>query len=38
MFAGRTESWNLRDTHMMQTLDALLAHVEQTTGRARAVV
>jgi erythromycin esterase-like protein len=24
MFAGRVESWNLRDTHMMETLDALI--------------
>jgi erythromycin esterase-like protein len=38
MFAGRTESWNLRDTHMMQTLEALLAYARQTTGLARAVV
>jgi erythromycin esterase-like protein len=38
MFGGRVESWNLRDTHMMETLEALLAHVHQTTGQARAVV
>jgi erythromycin esterase-like protein len=38
MFGGRVESWNLRDTHMMETLEALLAHVEQTSGHARAVV
>jgi erythromycin esterase-like protein len=38
MFAGRTESWNLRDTHMMQTLEALLTYARQTTGLARAVV
>ena len=25
MFAGRTESWNLRDTHMMQTLSEAVA-------------
>jgi erythromycin esterase-like protein len=37
MFGGRVESWNLRDTHMMETLEALLAHVGQT-GDARAVV
>ena len=24
MFRGRVESWNLRDTHMMETLEALL--------------
>ena len=27
MFAGRDESWNLRDTHMADTLDALAAHL-----------
>jgi erythromycin esterase-like protein len=38
MFAGRVESWNLRDTHMMETLEALRAHVEHTGNPARAVV
>lgn len=38
MFGGRVESWNLRDTHMSETLDALLAHSARTTGHARAVV
>jgi erythromycin esterase-like protein len=38
MFQGRVESWNLRDTHMMETLEALLGHVDQTSGEARAVV
>jgi erythromycin esterase-like protein len=38
MFGGRVESWNLRDTHMMETLEALLAHVAQQVGEARAVV
>ena len=38
MFGGRVESWNLRDTHMMQTLEALLAYVTKTAGTARAVV
>jgi erythromycin esterase-like protein len=38
MFGGRVESWNLRDTHMMETLDALLAHVQGISGAARAVV
>jgi erythromycin esterase-like protein len=38
MFGGRVESWNLRDTHMMETLQALLAHVHETSGHARAVV
>ena len=38
MFQGRVESWNLRDTHMMETLEALRAHVQQASGSARAVV
>jgi len=38
MFSGRVLSWNLRDTHMMETLEALLAHVLETTGTARAVI
>jgi erythromycin esterase-like protein len=38
MFAGRVSSWNLRDTHMHQTLEALLEHAKNTTGTARAVV
>jgi erythromycin esterase-like protein len=38
MFGGRVESWNLRDTHMMETLEALLAYIRQTSGDARAVV
>jgi len=27
MFGGHVESWNLRDTHMMETLENLLAHL-----------
>jgi erythromycin esterase-like protein len=38
MFGGRAESWNLRDTHMLETLEALLAHTRQVAGRVRAVV
>ena len=38
MFGGRVQSWNLRDTHMMETLDALLAWTERQSGSARAVV
>jgi len=37
MFAGRAESWNVRDRHMMETLVALLAHAGRP-GEARAVV
>ena len=28
MFRGRVSSWNLRDTHMADTLDALAAHLD----------
>jgi erythromycin esterase-like protein len=38
MFGGHVESWNLRDTHMIETLNALAAHVRATCGDARAVV
>lgn len=40
MFSGRVTSWNLRDTHMGQTLDALLTHLDNTRGAdpARIVV
>jgi erythromycin esterase-like protein len=38
MFGGRVESWNLRDTHMMETLEALLTHIQHASGRSRAVV
>ncbi|MGY4868815.1 erythromycin esterase family protein [Mycolicibacterium elephantis] len=40
MFGGRVTSWNLRDQHMAQTLDALLAHLDRHNGRepARIVV
>jgi erythromycin esterase-like protein len=38
MFAGQVESWNLRDTHMMETLDALMASTTRRSGYSRAVV
>jgi erythromycin esterase-like protein len=38
MFRGGAESWNVRDRHMMTTLDALLAHVGRSHRPARAVV
>jgi erythromycin esterase-like protein len=37
-FRGGSESWNLRDRHMVETLDALLAHLGSTRGGAKAVV
>lgn len=33
MFAGNTESWNLRDRHMANTLQALRGHLAQRLGR-----
>ena len=38
MFRGRVSSWNLRDTHMAETLDAVIARLEQDGDRARACV
>jgi erythromycin esterase-like protein len=38
MFRGRVSSWNLRDRHMAETLDALLAHLERQNGSAAKVV
>jgi erythromycin esterase-like protein len=37
MFRGR-ESWNLRDTHMAETLGALTAHLSRQGQRAKVVV
>jgi erythromycin esterase-like protein len=33
MFADRVESWNLRDQHMVETLDALLNHLGASTAK-----
>ena len=33
MFQGRNESWNLRDKHMAETLEALRAHIIDRKGR-----
>ena len=38
MFRGRVESWNLRDRHMAETLEALLAYFDRNGGRTKAVV
>jgi erythromycin esterase-like protein len=40
MFTGRVNTWNLRDQHMAETLDALLTHLGQHDDRqpARIVV
>lgn len=33
-----TSSWNLRDTHMVDTLERLAQHIARTTGRSKMVV
>lgn len=38
MFRGRVASWNIRDTHMADTLDALLGHLDRANGRTKVVV
>ena len=38
MFRGGVTSWNLRDRHMADTLDALVDHLERTRGAPPKVV
>jgi erythromycin esterase-like protein len=38
MFRGRVSSWNLRDTHMADTVDALLSHLGRDGHQAKLVV
>ncbi len=38
MFRGRVSSWNLRDRHMAETLDALVGHLERKGGSTPKVV
>jgi erythromycin esterase-like protein len=38
MFAGRAASWNLRDRHMAETLEALRTHLEADAPGAKLVV
>ena len=38
MFSGHVESWNLRDTHMMETLQSLIKWTARRSGPAKAVV
>jgi erythromycin esterase-like protein len=38
MFRGRESSWNLRDTHMADTLAALIRHLDRPQTPARIVV
>jgi erythromycin esterase-like protein len=38
MFHGRVSSWNLRDSHMAETLDALAVHLSRDSVPAKIVV
>src|SRR2546423_7884300 len=38
MFDGRASSWNLRDQHMVDTLDALAGHLSQQRGEPAKIV
>ena len=37
MFRGRVSSWNLRDRHMAETLDALMTHFDRKAERTKVV-
>jgi erythromycin esterase-like protein/predicted phosphoribosyltransferase len=38
MFFEDVSSWNLRDSHMVETLDAVVAHLNRQGGQAKVVV
>ncbi len=38
MYRGRATSWNLRDSHMMETLIQLRKHLQKIRGRAKVVI
>jgi erythromycin esterase-like protein len=38
VFRGGAKSWNLRDSHMAETLAELTAHLERTQGRTKVAV
>ncbi|HCF29091.1 MAG TPA: erythromycin esterase [Cyanobacteria bacterium UBA11049] len=38
MFRGRVSSWNLRDRHMAETLDRLVAHLDRQGRQTKVVV
>ena len=38
MFSGRISSWNLRDTHMTETLDALMNHLHKRYTQPKIVI
>jgi erythromycin esterase-like protein len=38
MFGGRVSSWNLRDTHMADTIDALAQHLQRRAASSKLVI
>jgi erythromycin esterase-like protein len=38
MFRGRVSSWNLRDRHMAETIDAISGHVKNRAGTPKIVI
>jgi erythromycin esterase-like protein len=38
LYLGAVSTWNLRDTHMASTLDAIAGHLDQRGGRGKVVV
>jgi erythromycin esterase-like protein len=38
MFLGGVSSWNLRDRHMVETLEALVAHLDGQAGSAKIII
>jgi erythromycin esterase-like protein len=38
MFSGRTSTWNLRDRHMVDMLEAITTYLDRTVGRSKIVV
>jgi len=38
MFRGRVASWNLRDSHMAETLESLVAHLDAQGQQTKAVI
>lgn len=38
MYRGRPNTWNLRDTHMVDTLDRLIEHLEAAGEKPKAIV
>jgi erythromycin esterase-like protein len=38
MFQGRVSSWNIRDRHMAETLDQLVAHLDQQGQQTKVVI